>query len=200
MGQRLNIEIVKNGDVLANCYYHWSGFSNCAINLALEIISKFDYIKEFKLEDPVKNTDLLFAIRLLEETGAGVANIEETKEILGNEFIKLHKCNNRNDGIIGIKKEDIEDTRYWEEGRVTIDIEKKTLDFDVIEKHDSLEELIENYGLEEEKVEINEVNVNFKEISFEYSFDLKAFIDKANYNEQYYFHNINDDKYFSLIL
>jgi hypothetical protein len=28
MGQRLNIEIVKNGDVLANSYYHWSGFSN----------------------------------------------------------------------------------------------------------------------------------------------------------------------------
>ena len=196
MGQRLNIEIVKNGDVLANCYYHWSGYSNCAINLALEIIVKFDYIKEYKLDDPVKNIDLLFAIRLLEETGAGVTNIEETKEILGNELIKLNKCNNRNDGIIGIKKEDIENTRYWEEGRVTIDIEKETLDFDVIDEH-TLQEILEDYEKNEEEIE--EINVSLKNIAFENVFDLKAFIDKANYNEQYFFHNINDNKYFSLI-
>ena len=40
MGQRLNIEIVKNGEVLANSYYHWSGFSNSSIDLAIRIINK----------------------------------------------------------------------------------------------------------------------------------------------------------------
>lgn len=39
MGQRLNIEILKNGEVLANSYYHWSGFSNSAINLTIYIIN-----------------------------------------------------------------------------------------------------------------------------------------------------------------
>lgn len=31
MGQRLNLSINKNGKVLANCYYHWSGYTNSAI-------------------------------------------------------------------------------------------------------------------------------------------------------------------------
>lgn len=45
MGQRLNIEIVKNGEVLANSYYHWSGFSDCAVNLTEKIIKDYDYVK-----------------------------------------------------------------------------------------------------------------------------------------------------------
>lgn len=34
MGQRLNIEIWKDGKVLANAYYHWSAYSVCAVDLA----------------------------------------------------------------------------------------------------------------------------------------------------------------------
>ena len=102
MGQRLNIEIVKDGEVLANSYYHWSAYSNCAINLAIQIINNFEYIKKYKINDNCNNHDLLFAIRLLEETGAGLQydNIEKAKEILGNSLIEFEKCKNRNEGII----------------------------------------------------------------------------------------------------
>ena len=31
MGERLNIEIVKGKKVLANAYYHWSGFTRTAM-------------------------------------------------------------------------------------------------------------------------------------------------------------------------
>lgn len=27
MGQRLNIEVIKNGKVVGNCYYHWSAYT-----------------------------------------------------------------------------------------------------------------------------------------------------------------------------
>lgn len=126
MGQRLNMEILKNGEVLANSYYHWSGFSNSAINLAIHIINNFDYVKKYKVEEYIKNQDLLFAIRLLEETGAGVEDIEETRKLLEDQTmnLKLKPCINRNEGIIAITKEEIEEMRYWEEGRVSIDIEK----------------------------------------------------------------------------
>lgn len=101
--------------------------------------------------------------------------------------------------LYGITKNEIEETRYWEEGRVTIDIEKKTIDFEVINKY-TLEELNKNYDEEERnELDIKEIDRNFENIPFEDVFELKAFIDKANYNEQYYFHNTNNDKYIFLI-
>ena len=100
MGQRLNVEIKKKDKVLANCYYHWGAYSDCAVDLALLIIKNFNYIKEYKKLDTVENQDLLFAIRLLERTGAGVEDIEETRNLLGNQYIKLQPCKSRNDGII----------------------------------------------------------------------------------------------------
>lgn len=102
MGQRLNIEIVKNGEILANGYYHWSGFSNSAINLAIQIINNYEYIKECKVERYIKKQDLLFAIRLLEETGAGVNDIDQTRKILEDVTmnLKLKPCTGRNEGII----------------------------------------------------------------------------------------------------
>lgn len=201
MGQRLNIEILKSGEVLANSYYHWSGFSNSAVNLAIQIINNFDYIKKYKVEEYIKSQDLLFAIRLLEETGAGVNDIEKTRKSLEDQTmnLKLKPCINRNEGIIGITKEDIEETKYWEEGRLTIDIEKKTVDFDVIREY-TLEELKENYDEEEIKeLDIKEINKNFKNIPFEDIFELKAFIDKSNYKEEYCFYNKKDNKYIFLI-
>lgn len=113
MGQRLNIEIVKNGRVLANSYYHWSGFSNSAINLVIQIIQHYEYIKKYNVEKYIKNQDLLLAIRLLEETGAGLNNTDIARNILKDETmnLKLKECQGRNEGIIGIIQEDIEETR-----------------------------------------------------------------------------------------
>lgn len=201
MGQRLNIEIVKNGKVLANSYYHWSGFSNSAVNLAIQIIQNYEYIKKYNVEVYIKNQDLLFAIRLLEETGAGLRDINATRKILKDETmnLKLKECQGRNEGIIGITQEDIEETRDWEEGRVSIDIENKTIDFDVISEY-TLEELKDDYDEEEIKeLNIKEIDRNFKNISFEDIFELKAFIDKANYKKEYYFYNKSNNRYVFLI-
>ena len=201
MGQRLNIEIVKSGEVLANSYYHWDGFSNVGINLAIKIINNFDYIKKYKVEDYIENKDLLFAIRLLEETGAGISNIDNARRLLDDKTnnLKLKKCEGRNEGIIGIAKEDIEETRYWEEGRVSIDIEKKIIDFNVINEYTE-KEFKEYYDKEEIKeLNIKEINRDFKNISFEDIFELKAFIDKSNYKQEYCFYNNKDNKYIILI-
>lgn len=102
MGQRLNIEIKNKEKVLANSYYHWSGYSDSAVDLAVTIIKKFDYIKRWKLEPYIKNQDLLFAIRLLEETDAGIVAIEEARELLEDETmnLKLRSYKDRNSGCI----------------------------------------------------------------------------------------------------
>ena len=201
MGQRLNIEIVKNGKVLANSYYHWGGFSNLAVNLAIQIIREHEYIQKYMVEKYIKNKDLLFAIRLLENTGAGLNNINATRKILKDETmnLKLRECQGRDEGIIGITQKDIEETRYWEEGRVSIDIENKIIDFDVIREY-TLKELKDDYDEEEIKeLNIKEIDRNYKNIQFEDIFELKAFIDKSVYKEQYYFYNKNNNKYVFLI-
>lgn len=201
MGQRLNIEIVKNGKVLANSYYHWAGFSNSAVNLVIQIIREYEYIQKYKVEKYIKNKDLLFAIRLLESTGAGLNDINATRKILKDETmnLKLRECQERNEGIIGITQKDIEETRYWEEGRVSIDIENKIIDFDVIREY-TLKELKDDYDEEEiKKLNIKEIDRNFKNIQFEDIFELKAFIDKSVHKEQYYFYNKNNNKYVFLI-
>lgn len=101
--------------------------------------------------------------------------------------------------LYGITEEDIKETRYWEEGRLTIDIEKQTIDFDVIDKY-TKEELEKDYDEEERKeLDIKEINRSFKNIPFEDVFELKAFIDKSKYKGEYYFHNKNDNNYVFLI-
>lgn len=200
MGQRLNIEIVKNGKVLANSYYHWSGYSNSAVNMVVQIIQEYEYIKKYKVEKYIKNQDLLLAIRLLEETGAGLNDIDMTRNILKDETmnLKLKKCQGRDEGIIGITQKDIEETRYWEEGRISIDIENKKIDFGVINEYTE-EELNYDYDEEIKELNIKKIDINFKNISFEDIFELKTFIDKANYKEEYYFYNKNNNKYVFLI-
>ena len=75
MGQRLNIQIeatdtdTNETKVLANCYYHWSGYTSSAMELVYEMVSSGIY--NLDISDPVEK-----AIRLLEETGAGLAKDE----------------------------------------------------------------------------------------------------------------------------
>lgn len=199
MGERLNIEVVKGNKLLANSYYHWSGYSNCAVNLTIEIVKSFEYIKKYKV-DNVKNKDILLAIRLLEATGAGTneSQISNTIKTIGliDTNVEIKKCKGRNEGIIEISEEGMNENRSWEESRVTIDIENQKINF---EAYQEIDEEDKKY-YEEEAVEFKNINVDFNNIKFEDIFDLKAFIDKNNYNSQYFFKNEFDNKYISLIL
>lgn len=140
MGQRLNIEIKKRGKTLANCYYHWSAYSVSSLKLTKKIIEGFDTIKE--------DNDIMFAIRLLALTGAGL-----TRESISylyknnkgfdicqtipsdNPFSQKYKypiTKGRNEGLIEVNPEQMETTRQWAEGTVVIDIDSKTFNFDVL--------------------------------------------------------------------
>ena len=121
MGQRLNLEITKDGNCLANSYYHWSGFTTSSLELTKTIIDNFD----------IKNdNDLGLAIELLMTTGATL-NSRDLEYCINNNIIKVNtfKGQDRNEGLIGITSNGIEETRKWEEGRVSIDIVNKTIDF-----------------------------------------------------------------------
>lgn len=171
MGQRLNVEIVSNGKLLANAYYHWDAYTGISLQRTDDILNKLNEIRE-----SVKD-DLDLAIKLLESTGAGI-NAEERNYILADpelsKYLPINDCVDRNEGIISITKESMLNTRHWEEGRVTIDIRKKTILFRVyweITKEEYLDNL---YGDLEHYEQLPSMDYDLeKEIPFDKFEELK---------------------------
>lgn len=118
MGQRLNIQIEANitdsneTKVLANCYYHWSGYTSSAMELVHEIVKSGIY--NLDILDPVEK-----AIRLLEATGAGLAE-DELTDAYNTPKYKI--STSRNDGLIAISDSGTTRVADWEESRVTINL------------------------------------------------------------------------------
>lgn len=152
MGQRLNIEIASQGKTLANAYYHWSGYTSSALELAERIVH--DYFGTFGLYRVYHHkdiSDMEIAIRLLTMTGAGFPPDEinriEASDIY-NEYLDLIvKSLDRNAGLIAITEKGIEQTRRWEEARVTIDINTMMVDFGALSRWTEAE--AKQYGVEE---------------------------------------------------
>ena len=184
MGQRLNIEITDNkGTELANCYYHWSAYSLSSLEEAMTVISNFD-----KLRKEIADNTLL-AIRMFENCeNAGLCEESYTAatEKYPNETFK--KGTDRNNGLISITESDMNETRMYEEGRITINVDSKTIDFNVYfdtsdDSENLMYEAIEkkygrdadpvNYSDEIIKEAIDEYTENCPKIAENFSFDLE---------------------------
>ena len=173
MGQRLNIEIRRKKDnkILANSYYHWSAYTYSSLKLANEIIENiYDIIRNDKTSDEIK------AIQLLQTTGAGL--LEDEYNLLKEEDKKY--CSlaiDRNLGLISFTEKGIENTRNWEEGRLTINVDFDNKEYDFVGDKNrvdfevyfpiSREEIEECY-----KEELKSGKINLDEV-VEFNFDLQ---------------------------
>ena len=152
MGQRLNIQFEDNTGVLANAYYHWSGYTSSAMLLTNEIISS-DLIDDTSISNKVK------AVKLLELTGAGLTS-DEFNDDFPSHLYKESK--GRNYGLIAISKEGIEETQYWEEARVTINLDTNKINFRVY-----WDVNIEEYDPEDIAEQSYDSELNYEDVSFE---------------------------------
>lgn len=148
MGQRLNIEIRKDNKVLANAYYHWSGYTSSALGLTSKILNS-QFLNISFISDKEK------AIRLLEETGAGLTENEFNEEFTNKEY---KQAVDRNEGLIAISQEGISETQKWEEARVEIHIDTKMLNLKIYYNLDE-DDIYKDTIIE--KVETNYFNVSF---------------------------------------
>lgn len=129
MGQRLNLSINKNGKVLANCYYHWSGYTNVAMEKARQALDILEEQEEVGVKE---------AILALKETGAGI----DAKN--AQNYVEPDKEIHRDDGIIATTEEDIKETEMWSECEIIIDIGTRKVNLiDAITEYD--EEDIQEY-------------------------------------------------------
>lgn len=127
MGQRLNIQILENDEVIANAYFHWSGYTSSALSLTNAILENM-----YTMEKEVEEERVLYAIRLLESTGALLKEDELELAKKSYEDEEFQVAASRADGLISISAEGIEQTVNLEEGRVEIHIDKETVDFTVL--------------------------------------------------------------------
>lgn len=168
MGQRLNIEIVRGDRCLANSYYHWSAYTESAIELVNIILETYSEIGRLNV---ASMGDLLLAIKLLEATGSGV-NETERELINGIDRYKgltINRAVDRNRGLLSITRKGQEDTRRWEEGRVTIDLSDETIDFDVMwrQEAEDYDDGAMEYDLEYRAEDLPLVNFDFYSIRFD---------------------------------
>lgn len=144
MGQRLNIEICNNTRTLANAYYHWGAYTSSALEYTSEIIEAY-----YNLSGQITD-EFQLAVKLLEATGAGITDEEKEKIKYDPDFdfsdINFSPAIDRNEGLIAVTEKGMEETRSWEEGRVTINIEDENFCFDVVSYYDK-DEYVEDYGV-----------------------------------------------------
>lgn len=148
MGQRLNLEIRKKGRTLANAYYHWSAYTGSAFEL---VSTACLYIQDHA-DMPAK----LLAIRALEATGAGIDKDCQSDYTYMTKHKLFHDkefkdCVDRNEGILSVSPESIQDTRDWAEENAYIDMDDPTdprINFYVCWRQDK-EDFIEDNSQEE---------------------------------------------------
>lgn len=196
MGQRLNIEI-KNGDkLLANAYYHWSGYTSSSLELTEMILENIDKVQ---CEDEV-----IKAIKLLEITGAGLTDreIEWAKENIHNfDKYQFQECLGRNEGLIGISEKEMANTEYWEEERVEIDILNRKVKFDVlwISTREEYKADYEDYNEGEPYDDIPLYDIDFYNIPFDNFKEFKKLIMFLIDNEIYRIRLVNSENIYSFV-
>ena len=158
MGQRLVIELYNGKEKLANAYYHWSAYSLPSIALTEVVINKLEELGDTM---PPK----LKVIKALEATGAGMVKeeLEEAKNIFPNADFK--PCEDRNEGLLGITEDYMNDIFDWNEGFIKIDIKDETFCFDVcwaesqpLVYDPEIDNMVE--------AEVIETNINLDEVCF----------------------------------
>ncbi len=173
MGERLNLEIRENGELLANAYYHWSGYTRSALELTEIVLKTIPKIKE---SDPV-----LKAIRLLEATNAGLTPNEKVyagQKLEGFDSNQFQDAINRNEGLISISVEGMTETQRWEEERVTIHLDNQLIEFGACFSSSDEDEYCEDDEETEEEYEALPVYArDISEFSFNEIQEVKTFVE-----------------------
>ena len=138
MGQRLVVSVEHLGQCLAKLYYHWSAYTTSALYETKKIV---DCI--YNHDDETEKQLQLRLIRFCQENGGGVrgddAEFDYIQKQFPNEILKKDGYS-RNNGLIAISEQGMDDLQSWSEGDVTIDIDEDVIYFGIYASYESLEE------------------------------------------------------------
>lgn len=127
MGQRLTVDILENGKRVALIYYHWSAYFEPTV---YELKLLRDDIGKAKAEG---HDILLSIIEGLEKRGGGLSIETRTRAVAKEKWPdRTFKIDiNRNDGLLNLDEQDMNDTFQYTEGTASIDIDAEEVIDDV---------------------------------------------------------------------
>lgn len=184
MGQRLNIEFYVNNKAIVNCYYHWSGYSDSAMVATRRLIH---HLQDYDFSNMPENEVKFIVIRALEGFGARLKDrdLEEAKKLYTERKFSNEDLD-RNEGLIGITEESMDNTRDWEEARVNIFLTRRRFEIVGIFHYSDEEEIKDFYDYNEEGVETFKQNlfkIPTEEIEFERVDEIEDYVFNMNYIE-----------------
>lgn len=180
MGQRLVVTVRSKDEDICKIYYHWSAYSVSALMETKKILNVI-------LDEESKISDLrLRLIHFCEQNGGGIDGGKDSDEwnYITREYpdeVFKSEGISRNDGLIAISQKGMDDTQYWSEGDIIIDLDECRVINEVSLWFISIEEY--NQELEErdeaaEKLEdIPELQCDLTNFAFE---DIDYLIDALN--------------------
>lgn len=139
MGQRLIVTVRSMGEDICKMYFHWSAYTIPALKEVR------DMMEEFPMETKSKDETILYFIRYCEKNGGGISNgygSQEWNYITSkypNEKFKETNIN-RNRGLIGISKEDMDEAERWSEGDIIINLDDMTVHNEVFFSYRNIDE------------------------------------------------------------
>lgn len=142
MGQRLIITVKNNGKDLAKIYYHWSAYTVSALMEARDVVNCiYDHNDETEKELQLR------LVRFCEERGGGIRGDDKEyayiQAMFPNETFKTDGYS-RNNGLIALSEEGMDDLQSWSEGDLDIIIDEDVIYNYVQWGYDDIEAYKEN--------------------------------------------------------
>lgn len=165
MGQRLVITVQKNEKELAKIYYHWSAYTTSALYEARDLINhlKDDYKSERDLQ--------LDLIRFVEgrggciDGGKGSKEFNKIQEIFPDEEFSFN--GSRNEGLIAITEDGMDEMQRWSEGDLIIDLDDNLITNEVLYYYRDIEQFNEYHEKDYTLDKIPELKNDIEYIPFD---------------------------------
>lgn len=164
MGQRLVVTVNVKGEDIAKLYYHWSAYSISALAQTRDILNCL-------LDNDNEIEDLrLRLIRFVESEGGCIRGGGDSREFAAiqamypNEVFKTE--GSRNDGLIALTEEGMDDLEGWSEGSVTIYLDDGIVWNSVFDM-ETIDEFNEWRGEDNSIEYFPELDIDLEEIPFD---------------------------------
>lgn len=174
MGQRLVITVRKEKKDIAKIYYHWSGYSDSALEETKALLKEID-----TKEENIKKLQLSI-IRACESMGGGIDGGAGSKEFsyVRNIFpnVNFKGDPNRNFGLVALSENDMEEIQRWSEENIVIDLDYNRIYNSVFYEYHSLEEYEAETDQNADSVSCYESDIDISDFRVEYIDEVIDFI------------------------
>ena len=174
MGQRLVITVKKEKEDIAKIYFHWSGYSDSALEETRSLLKDID-----TKEENIKKLQLNI-IRACESMGGGIdggAGSEEFSYVCDMfPNVSFKEDPNRNYGLVALSENDMEKIQRWSNGNIVIDLDYNRIYNSVFHEYHSLEEYEAYTDKSADSVYCYESDIDIADFRMEYIDEVIDFV------------------------